>query len=119
MAELALAHDRLSAHSAPESISRSRSASSSACSWRSVLLQRLVAARGRGLALQVADLLVDFVAHVLRRSRFSRVSAMRALGLLAALLVARDAGGLLDERAHVLGACASMTREIMPCSMIA
>ena len=66
-------------------------------------LEGLVAARGRGLALQVADLLVDFVAHVLQALEvFARVGDAR-LGFLAALLVARDAGGLFDERAHVIG----------------
>ena len=66
-------------------------------------LQRLVAARGRRLALQVADLLVDFVAHVLQALEvFARVGDAR-LGFLAALLVAGDAGGFLDEGAHVIG----------------
>ena len=84
-----------------------------------LLLQRLVAARGGGLALQVADLLVDLVAHVLQALEVLARIGDAALGLPAALLVAGDAGGLFDEGAHVLGACASMTREIMPCSMIA
>ena len=67
------------------------------------LLESLVAARGRRLALQVADLLVDFVAHVLQAFEvFARVGDAR-LGFLATLLVARDAGGLFDERAHVIG----------------
>ena len=67
-------------------------------------LERLVAARGRRLALQVTDLLVDFVAHVLQALEvLARVGDTR-LGLLAALLVTRDAGGLLDEGAHVIGA---------------
>ena len=66
-------------------------------------LQGLVTARGRGLALQVADLLVDFVAHVLQALEvFARVGDAR-LGFLAALLVTRDAGGLFDEHAHVIG----------------
>ena len=66
-------------------------------------LQRLVAARSRGLALQVTDLLVDFVAHVLQALEvLARVGDAR-LGLLAALLVTRDAGGLFDEGAHVVG----------------
>ena len=68
-----------------------------------LLLERLVAARGRGLALQVADLLLDLVAHVLQALEvLARVGDAR-FGLLAALLVAGDAGGLLDEGAHVLG----------------
>ena len=60
-------------------------------------LQRLVAARGGGLTLQMADLLVDFVAHVLQAFEvFARVGDAR-LGFLAALLVPGDAGGFFDE----------------------
>jgi hypothetical protein len=40
------------------------------------------------------------------------------LGFAAALLVARDARGFLDKRAQS-SERASMTREIMPCSMMA
>ena len=66
-------------------------------------LEHLVAARGRGLALQVADLLVDFVAHVLQALEvLARVGDAR-LGFLAAFLVTRDAGGFFDEGAHVIG----------------
>jgi hypothetical protein len=66
------------------------------------LLQRPVAPRGRGLALQMANLLVDFVAHVLQALEVLARLADAALGLATALLVARDPGRLLDEAAHVL-----------------
>ena len=68
-----------------------------------LVLERLVAARRAGLPLQVADLAVDFVAHVLEPLQvLARIGHAR-LGLAAALLVTRDAGGLLDEGAQVLG----------------
>ncbi len=68
-----------------------------------LLLQRLIASRRGGLALQVADLFLDLIEHVLQALKIlTRVGDAR-LGLLAALLVARDTGGLLDEGAHVLG----------------
>ena len=67
------------------------------------LLQRLVAARRGGLALQVAQLLLDLVAQVGQaREVLARVRDA-ALGLRAALLVARDAGRFLEEGAHVVG----------------
>ncbi|MFM7625974.1 MAG: hypothetical protein ACKO7G_05805, partial [Gammaproteobacteria bacterium] len=51
----------------------------------------------------MADLLVDLVAQILQALEvLARVGDAR-LGLLAALLVARDAGRLLDEGAHVVG----------------
>ena len=68
-----------------------------------LLLERLVAPRGRGLALQVADLLVDLIAHVLQALEVLAGVGDARLGLLAALLVAGDAGRLFDEGAHVLG----------------
>src|SRR6185437_410801 len=68
-----------------------------------LVLQRLVAPRGRGLALQVPDLLLDLIAHVLQALEVLACLGNAALGLLAPLLVAGDAGGLLDEGAHVLG----------------
>ncbi len=68
-----------------------------------LLLELLVAARGIGLALQVADLLLDLVAHVLQALEVLARVGDAALGLAAPLLVARDAGRLLDEGAHVLG----------------
>ncbi len=68
-----------------------------------LILERLVAPRRAGLPLQVADLPVDFIAHILQALQvLTRIGDAR-LGLAAALLVARNAGGLLDEGAHVLG----------------
>ncbi len=67
------------------------------------LLQRLVAARGGGLALQVTQLLFDFVTQVGQaRQVFARLRDA-AFRFLAALLVARDARGFLEEGAHVVG----------------
>ena len=68
-----------------------------------LLLERLVAARRGGLALQVAQLLLDLVAQVAEAREVLARLRDAALGLLALLLVARDAGGFLEERAHVLG----------------
>ena len=68
-----------------------------------LLLQRLITARGRRLALQVADLFLDLIAHVLQPLEvFARLGDAH-LGLLAPLLVTRDAGRLLHEGAHVIG----------------
>ena len=51
----------------------------------------------------MADLLVDFIAHVLQALEvFARVGNTR-LGFLAALFVTGDAGRLFDEGAHVIG----------------
>ena len=68
------------------------------------VFQRLVAPRGGGLALQVADLLLDLVAQVLQPLEVLARLADAHLGFLAALLVTRDAGGLLDKGAHVFAA---------------
>ena len=68
-----------------------------------LFLQRLVAARRGGLPLQMADLLVDLVAHVLQALEVLARLAYAAFGLAAPLLVLRDASRLLDEGAHVLG----------------
>ena len=67
-----------------------------------LFLQCLVAACRGGLALQVADLLVHLVAQVLQPLEVLTRLGDACLGLLAALLVARDPRRLLDEGAHVL-----------------
>src|SRR5207244_1442796 len=67
-----------------------------------LLLQRLVAPGGRRLTLQVPDLLLHLVAHVLEPLEILAGLGDARLGLLAPLLVARDTGGFLDEGAHVL-----------------
>ncbi len=66
-----------------------------------VILHFLVAPRCGRLALQVADLLLDLVAQVLQALEVLARLGDPALGLAAALLVARYARGLLDERAHL------------------
>ena len=68
-----------------------------------LLLQRLVAARGHGLALQVADLLVELLAQVVQAIEVLAGVRDAALGLAAPLLVLGDAGRLLEEGAHVVG----------------
>ena len=68
-----------------------------------VLLQRLVTPRSRGLPLQVAQLLLDLVAQVGEPRQVLAGVRNAGLGLAAALLVARDAGRLLEERAHLVG----------------
>jgi hypothetical protein len=70
-----------------------------------------------GLALQVLELLVDFLAQVVQALEVLARVAHARLGLLAALLVLGDAGGFLEIDAQVLGP-ASMIWLIMPCSMI-
>jgi hypothetical protein len=66
----------------------------------------------------VADLLVDLVAHVLQALEvFARVGDAR-LGFLAALLVL-EMPAASSTKARMSSALASMTREIMPCSMMA
>src|SRR5438067_1762127 len=67
-----------------------------------LLLERLVAPGGRRLTLQVPDLLLHLVAHVLEPLEILAGLGDARLGLLAPLLVARDTGGFLDEGAHVL-----------------
>ena len=67
------------------------------------LLQCLVATRGRRLALQVPELLLDFVAQVAQAGQVLARVRDAALGLAAPLLVARDAGGLLEEGPHLVG----------------
>jgi hypothetical protein len=71
----------------------------------------LVAARDAGLPLQVADLLIHLLAQVVEP--FEVLSRVRdaVLGLAAAVLVARDAGRLFDEGAHVLGASLDQARD--------
>src|SRR5207244_6955889 len=67
-----------------------------------LLLQRLVTPRASRLALQVADLFFDLIAHVLQPLEILAGLGDARLGLLAPLLVARDTGRLLDEGTHVL-----------------
>ena len=67
------------------------------------LLQYLVAPRGGRLALQVAQLFLDFVAQVGEAREVLAGVRDTRLGLLAALLVARDARRFLEERAHLVG----------------
>jgi len=81
-------------------------------------LQYLVAARSGGLTLQVTDLLVDFVAHVLQPFEVLRACRRCAPRFPCGALVPGDAGGFFAKRACP-SAFASMTREIMPCSMMA
>ncbi len=68
-----------------------------------VLLERLVAAGRRGLALQVAQLLVDFLAQVVEPVQVLARVRDAALGLAAAFLVPGDAGGLLEKATHLVG----------------
>ncbi len=83
-------------------MSRRRSASSSAPRRASSFFRSWYFARDVGLAREVPDLLVDLVAQILQALEvLARVRHAR-LGFLAALLVARDARGFLDERAHVV-----------------
>ncbi len=89
---------------APLSISRRRSASTSAVSRRSSFFSSWKRLRLVGLARQVADLLVDLVAQVLQALHVLARVGDAAFGFLAALLVARDARGLLDEGTHVVAA---------------
>ena len=78
MAELALAHGRivyLRAAIEVAQLERDELRGQAALA----VFQRLVAPRGGGLALQMADLLLDLVAQVLQPlGDFSRVSATRA-----------------------------------------
>ena len=69
-----------------------------------LLDQHLVPARRLGLALERLELTAHLAEQVLeaQQVRLGRVEA--ALGLLLALAVLQDAGGLFDDRATVLGA---------------
>ena len=67
------------------------------------LLQRLVAARGRGLSLEMPELLLDLVAQVAQAGQVLARVRDAALGLAAPLLVARNAGGFLEEGPHLVG----------------
>src|SRR5690606_18590931 len=70
---------------------------------RTLGLQGLVLLRGAGLALEVLELLVHFLAQVVEAIQVLAGVADAGLGLLAALLVLGDAGGLLQVDAQVLG----------------
>ena len=69
-----------------------------------LLLERLIAPRGRGLALQVADLLLDLLAQIVQPVQVLAGMGDPALGLAAPLLVARDAGRFLEECAQIVRA---------------
>src|SRR5690606_35573591 len=70
---------------------------------RTLGLLGLVLLRGAGLALEVLELLVHFLAQVVEAIQVPAGVADAGLGLLAALLVLGDAGGLLQVDAQVLG----------------
>ena len=67
---------------------------------------------------EARELVAEFDADILTRARFSRVSRQPAFGFLAPLLVLGDARRFLEKHTQFLG-LASITREIMPCSMMA
>ena len=69
-----------------------------------LFLQDLVAARGGGLALQVADLLLHFLAQIVQAVQILARLGDAAFGFAAPLLVARNARGLLQESPQVVRA---------------
>ena len=69
-----------------------------------LFLQRLIAPRGGRLTLQMPDLLLDLLAQIIQAIEVLARLRDAALGLAAALLVARDAGRLLEERAQIIRA---------------
>ena len=76
-----------------------------------VLLQRLIAAcRGR-LALQMAQLLVDFLSNVAQAFEIFLRVRNAILGFATALLVLGDAGRLFDEAAQLFGTCLDHPRD--------
>ena len=83
------------------------------------LLQRLVAARGRRLALQVAQLLVDFVAHVAADVRDFPWCARCELSVSRRRSLYLEMPAASSTKPRSSSGRASMTREIMPCSMMA
>ncbi len=89
---------------APLSISRSRSASTSALSLRSSFFSSWKRRAWLGLAGQVADLLVHFIAQILQALHVLARAADPCLGLAPPLLVTRDAGRFFHEGAHVVAA---------------
>src|SRR4029453_165624 len=66
-----------------------------------LLLERLVTPRGGRLALQVPELLLDFLSNIAQTLEVLACVANARFGLATALLVPRDAGRLLEEPAHV------------------
>ena len=68
-----------------------------------LFLECLIAPRRRGLALQVADLLFHLFAQIVQPIQILARVADAVLGFAAPLLVARNAGGLLQERAQIIG----------------
>ena len=70
-----------------------------------LFLERLIATRGGRLALQMADLLLDLLAQIIQAIEVLARLGDAALGLAAALLVARNARRLLEERAQIIRAC--------------
>ena len=83
-----------------------------------VLLQFLVALGLAGLALEMLDLLVDLVAKVVQPVQVVAGMANAVLGLPAALLVLRNAGCFLDIT-RISSGLASISRDTMPCSIMA
>src|SRR6185437_8230914 len=68
-----------------------------------IFLQGLIAARCRGLALQVADLLLHLLAQIVQAVQVFARMADPVFSLAAPLLVARDAGGLLEKSPQIVG----------------
>ena len=68
-----------------------------------LFFERLIAAGGGGLALQVADLLLHLFAQVVQAIQILARVADAAFGLAAPLLVAGNARRLFEESAQVLG----------------
>jgi hypothetical protein len=67
-------------------------------------LERLIAARRRRLPLQMADLLVDFLAQIVQTIQILARLADAIFGFPPAFLVARNSGRLLQERPQIVGA---------------
>ena len=68
-----------------------------------LFLERLIAARGGRLTLQVANLLFHFFAQIVQAIQILARVADAAFGFAAPLLVARDARRFFQEGAQVIG----------------
>ena len=73
--------------------------------------QLLVLAGSTGLALQVANLLVDLIPQILQARQILAGIGNARLGLPAPLFIERDARCLLDKGTHVFAACLDNARD--------
>src|SRR3984885_14400013 len=104
MRSMSASTSRRSASTACMAVSQLVAAASRTPASASKLCRRRANNSACGLPLQVANLLLDLFTQIVQAIQIFAGMADPVLGFAAPLLVARDAGGFLQECAQIVGA---------------